>query len=180
MFRFADTAWLFALTLVPILVGLFGMATVRRRRALGAFGDAQLVRKLTATVSVTARRWKAALCLVAVGMLVVALARPQFGSRVETVQSIGQDIVVAVDLSRSMLAEDVAPNRLERARLAILRLMDNLDGDRIGLVAFAADAFVQSPLTVDYSGGGPVPQRDASGTDACPGNRSRSGATGIS
>ena len=154
MFRFADSIWLFALVVVPILVGLFGLATLRRRRALGAFGDAQLVRKLTATVNVTARRWKAALCVVAVGMLVVALARPQFGSRVETVQSVGQDIVVAVDLSRSMLAEDVAPNRLERARLAILRLMSNLDGDRIGLVAFAADAFVQSPLTVDYSAAG--------------------------
>ena len=154
MFRFADSVWLFALTVVPMLAGLFGLAALRRRRALGAFGDAQLVRKLTATVSVTARRWKAALCVVAVGMLVVALARPQFGSRVETVRSVGQDIVVAVDLSRSMLAEDVAPSRLERARLSILRLMSNLDGDRIGLVAFAADAFVQSPLTVDYSAAG--------------------------
>jgi Ca-activated chloride channel family protein len=70
---------------------------------------------------------------------------------VETVRSVGQDIVVAVDLSRSMLAEDVSPNRLERARLSIFRLMEGLDGDRIGLVAFAADAFVQSPLTTDYS-----------------------------
>ncbi|HCR04425.1 MAG TPA: hypothetical protein DIU18_04495 [Gemmatimonadetes bacterium] len=154
MFRFADSVWLFALAVVPVLVGLFGLSSLRRRRALGVFGDAHLVRKLTATVSITARRCKAALCVVAVGTLVVALARPQFGSRVETVQSVGQDIVVAVDLSRSMLAEDVAPNRLERARLEILRLMDNLDGDRIGLVAFAADAFVQSPLTVDYSAAG--------------------------
>ncbi|NIP79130.1 MAG: VWA domain-containing protein, partial [Actinobacteria bacterium] len=87
---------------------------------------------------------------VALGLLALALARPQFGSRVETVRSVGQDIVVALDLSRSMLAEDVAPNRLERARLAILRLVRGLDGDRIGLVAFAADAFVQSPLTIDY------------------------------
>ena len=154
MFRFADSGWLFALAVVPILAALFALTALRRRRALGAFGDAQLVRKLTSTVSVTARRWKAAICVVAVGMLVVALARPQFGSRVETVQSLGQDIMVAVDLSRSMLAEDVAPNRLERARLAILRLMSNLDGDRIGLVAFAADAFVQSPLTIDYSAAG--------------------------
>jgi Ca-activated chloride channel family protein len=67
---------------------------------------------------------------------------------------VGQDIVIAVDLSESMLAEDVAPNRLGRARLSILRLMDRLDGDRIGLVAFAADAFVQSPLTIDYAAAG--------------------------
>ncbi len=112
------------------------------------------MRKLTDTVSLAARRWKAALQVAALGLLVLALARPQFGTRVETVRTSGQDIVVAVDLSRSMLAEDVAPNRLERARLTILRLMGNLGGDRIGLVAFAADAFVQSPLTVDYSAAG--------------------------
>jgi Ca-activated chloride channel family protein len=109
------------------------------------------VEKLTASVSPAARRAKAALTLGAATLALLALARPQFGSRVETVRSVGQDIVVAVDLSQSMMAEDVAPNRLERARLAILRLMGQLDGDRIGLVAFAGDAFVQSPLTVDYS-----------------------------
>jgi Ca-activated chloride channel family protein len=112
------------------------------------------VTRLTTTVSVAARRWKALLLLGAVAASVLALARPQFGSRVETVRSMGQDIMVAVDLSRSMLAEDVAPNRLERARLAILRLIGRLDGDRIGLVAFAGDAFVQSPLTTDYAAAG--------------------------
>jgi Ca-activated chloride channel family protein len=101
-------------------------------------------------VSLRARRLKAVLQIAAVGLVVLALARPQFGTRVETVESRGQDIVVAVDLSLSMLAEDLVPNRLERARLAILRLLERLDGDRIGLVAFAGDAFVQSPLTVDY------------------------------
>jgi Ca-activated chloride channel family protein len=154
MFRFADQGWLWALALVPVLLTLHAWAGSRRRRALDAFGDAELVRRLTDSVSVTARRWKVALVVAAVGLQVVALARPQFGTRVETVRSMGQDIVVAVDLSRSMLAEDVAPSRLERARLAILRLMNRLDGDRIGLVAFAGDAFVQSPLTVDYSAAG--------------------------
>ncbi|MGE0158133.1 MAG: VWA domain-containing protein [Gemmatimonadales bacterium] len=151
MFRFAEITWLAALALVPTGVLLFAFAARRRRKALEAFGDAALVGRLTESVSPGARRWKAALVLVAIGLLAVALARPQFGSRVETVRSVGQDIVVAVDLSTSMLAEDVSPNRLERARLAILRLIDNLDGDRIALVAFAGSAFVQSPLTVDYS-----------------------------
>ena len=82
------------------------------------------------------------------------LGRPQFGTRIETARSVGQDIMIAGDLSQSMLAEDVAPNRLERARLAIFRLMSQLDGDRIGLVAFAGTAFVQSPLTIDYSAAG--------------------------
>lgn len=154
MFRFSDPAWMWALIAVPILIVLLRVAAVRRRRALDMFADAELVEKLTANVDLVARRWKSALLVLAVALLAVAIARPQFGSRVETVRSIGQDIVVAVDLSQSMLAEDVAPNRLERARLAILRLMGQLDGDRIGLVAFAADAFVQSPLTIDYSAAG--------------------------
>ncbi|MDA0327969.1 MAG: VWA domain-containing protein [Gemmatimonadetes bacterium] len=154
MFRFADIAWLWALGLVPMLVALMWVAARSRRRALDRFGESELVKKLTDSVDGPARRWKAVLQVVTVALMAVALARPQFGNRLETVRSVGQDIVVAVDLSQSMLAEDVAPNRLERARLAILRLMRQLDGDRIGLVAFAADAFVQSPLTVDYSAAG--------------------------
>jgi Ca-activated chloride channel family protein len=154
VFRFADSVWLWALTLVPVLGLLHLAASARRRKALAAIGDAELVERMAATVSRSARRWRTALALTAVGVLVFALARPQFGTRVETVASRGQDIVVAVDLSRSMLAEDVAPSRLDRARLSILRLMQRLDGDRIGLVAFASDAFVQSPLTIDYSAAG--------------------------
>lgn len=154
MFRFNDVEWLWALSLVPILILLVAQASVRRRRALEAFAEHELVQRLTRSVNHRARRWKAVMQVAAVGLLVIALARPQFGSRVETVRSRGQDIVVAIDLSRSMLAEDVSPNRLERARLAVYRLMDGLSGDRIGLVAFAADAFVQSPLTLDYRAAG--------------------------
>ena len=154
MFRFGEATWLLALLIVPALVTLQSLAAVRRRGALARFGELDLVRRLTASVSVAGRRAKSVLQVAAVAFSVLALARPQFGTRVETVRSIGKDIVVAVDLSRSMLAEDVAPNRLERARLSILRLMEQLDGDRIGLVAFAADAFVQSPLTTDYAAAG--------------------------
>jgi Ca-activated chloride channel family protein len=154
VFRFADVTWLWALTAVPLAWALLVLAARRRRRSLELFGESALVQKLTASVSVPARRWKAALLLAGLALLVVALARPQFGSRVETVRSTGQDIIVAIDLSTSMLAEDVSPSRLERARLATLRLIGSLDGDRIGLVAFAGSAFVQSPLTVDYSAAG--------------------------
>jgi Ca-activated chloride channel family protein len=110
-----------------------------------------LVARLTGSVDHRARRIKAVMVVASVGFMVLALARPQFGTRVETVRRRGQDVMVAVDLSRSMLAEDVTPNRLDRARLAILRLIRGLDGDRIGLVAFAGEAFIQSPLTVDYT-----------------------------
>ena len=151
MFRFGASEWLGALLLVPVLFGLLWYGARSRRRALERFGEAPLVERLTASVSPAARRARAALTLGAVTLAVVALARPQFGSRVETVRSVGQDIVVAVDLSQSMMAEDVAPNRLERARLAILRLMDQLEGDRIGLVAFAGVAFVQTQVDVRRS-----------------------------
>ena len=151
MFRFASPEWRFAFLLVPLLVAGMWLGAIRRKGLLERFGDLDLVQRLTATVSRKARWVKAGLILGAVAFLALALARPQFGTRVETVRRRGQDVLVAVDLSRSMLAQDVTPSRLDRARLAILRLIQSLDGDRIGLVAFAGDAFVQSPLTADYT-----------------------------
>ena len=151
MFRFASPEWLLALAALPIMVAGFWFGARRRKALLARFGEDDLVQRLTPSVNSLARRWKSVLLVVATGLLVVALARPQFGTRVETVRRRGQDVVVAVDLSQSMRAEDITPNRLEAARLAILRLIRNLDGDRIGLVAFAGEAFIQSPLTADYS-----------------------------
>ncbi len=150
MFRFLSTEILFGLLLIPVLGAFFWGTRQARKRALDQFGDLVLVQKLTATLSRRARAAKSVLMLLAVTFLVLALARPQFGTRVETVTTEGQDVIVVLDVSRSMLAEDVTPNRLERARLEIMRILQRLDGDRIGLVAFAGNAFVQSPLTVDY------------------------------
>jgi Ca-activated chloride channel family protein len=154
MFRFGAPEWLLALLVVPGMVAAYWYAAWSRRNALASFGDSALMDRLSASVSMPARRAKAILRVTTVLLTVFALARPQFGTRVETVRSVGQDIMIAVDLSQSMMAEDVAPNRLERARLAIFRLMGQLNGDRIGLVAFAGTAFVQSPLTIDYSAAG--------------------------
>ncbi len=150
MFRFGAAFALWALVLVPVLVGLYWYAGRRSRVLMDRFGEHDLVRRLRATVSVTAVRWKGALVLASVAALVFAVARPQFGTRVETLRRQGQDVMVALDVSRSMYAGDVAPSRLERARIEIGRIIQRLDGDRIGLVAFAGDAFVQSPLTADY------------------------------
>lgn len=150
MFRFGAPVALWSLALVPLLLGLHWYAARRSRGLLDRFGEHALVRRLRPSVSATARRWKVALGLVAFALLGLALARPQFGNRVETVRREGQDVVVALDVSRSMYAEDVAPNRLERAKIEVGRIIQRLDGDRIGLVAFAGDAFVQSPLTTDY------------------------------
>ncbi len=151
MFRFGHSEALFALLLVPLLAAFLWLALRQKRKALDRFGASELVRKLAATVSRRGVVAKRILLLVGLTLLILALARPQFGTRVETVRREGQDIIVALDVSNSMLAEDIAPNRLERAKLAVSRLIDRLEGDRIGLVAFAGDAFVQSPLTVDYA-----------------------------
>ncbi len=150
MFRFADPLAFWSLVLLPALLGFYWHGRRRRRALLNQFGEHPLVRQLHPMASAAARRWKASLVLAAAAALGLALARPQFGTRVETVRREGQDIVVALDVSRSMHAADVQPSRLDRAKLEVGRMIGRLDGDRIGLVAFAGDAFVQSPLTTDY------------------------------
>ncbi len=151
MFRFGVESLLYAYLLLPALVALEWWAAARRRRALDRFGERGRIDRLTAAVSRGGQLTRTVLLLAAVVLLVTALARPQFGDRVDTVRREGQDVVVALDLSASMEAEDVAPNRLAAAKLAVGRLIERLDGDRIGLVAFAGEAFVQSPLTLDYA-----------------------------
>jgi len=148
--RFAAPDYLWLLALVPVLAGLLLLAAWRRGRALDRIGDTALVRRLASSVSAERRVIKAVLLVVAAVFLVLALARPQWGARLETVTRRGIDVIVAVDTSASMLAEDVAPNRLAQARAAVLSLIDLLEGDRIGLVAFAGNAYVACPLTLDY------------------------------
>jgi len=150
MFRFAASEMLFAYLLVPALVALAWWARARKQRDMERLADRDLLDRLTASVSRRGQLAKTILVVAAVGLLVTALARPQFGSRVETVRREGRDVLIALDLSASMVAEDMAPNRLEKAKFAIADLIDQLDGDRVGLVAFAGEAFVQSPLTLDY------------------------------
>ena len=150
MFRFGAGPALWTLALVPLLGLLYWYAGRSGRALLDRFGEHGLVRLLSASVNVAALRGKGALVLLAFALLAVALARPQFGTRVETIRRQGQDVMVALDVSRSMHAEDIVPNRLERAKIEVGRIIQRLEGDRIGLVAFAGDAFVQSPLTADY------------------------------
>ncbi|MFQ5809765.1 MAG: VWA domain-containing protein [Armatimonadota bacterium] len=121
-----------------------------RARALAQFGAATLIAQLAESLSPRRRRARAALALAGMALVVLALARPQLGTRVEVVQRRGIEIVVAVDCSQSMAAEDVKPSRLETARRQIRGLLSRLRGDRIGIVAFAGTAFTQCPLTLDY------------------------------
>lgn len=142
--------YLWTLLAVPAVVGLYLWAAWRRREAYRRLGDRPLVARLAAAVSPRRRRWKAALVTLGVLLLGLALAGPRFGTRLREVKREGIDLVIALDVSLSMQAEDVAPNRLERAKKEIKRLLDGLRGDRVGLVIFAGDAFIQCPLTTDY------------------------------
>jgi Ca-activated chloride channel family protein len=143
-----DALWILAV--VPLVALCYGWAAWQRRKAAARFGEAALVRRLTAGISARRRRWKASFVVLGTLLLGLTLAGPQCGTRVQEVEREGVDLIIALDVSTSMLAEDVAPNRLERAKNEIKKLLDDLRGDRVGLVIFAGDAFVQCPLTIDY------------------------------
>jgi Ca-activated chloride channel family protein len=148
--RFANPHALWLLLTVPAAVIAYTLAFARRRRQLARLGDAPLVAKMASEVSMPRKRWKAVLVVAALAFLVVALARPQAGGRARLTKQPGLDLVVALDFSRSMLAKDVYPSRLERAKRELEQLMDGLGGDRIGLVAFAGET-LSYPPTTDYA-----------------------------
>ncbi len=135
-----------------ILLGLFLFWMLsRKKQMLARFGDLPLLMKTSPYISFVRQRTKILLVLVGLSFITVALARLQFGTHLEVLRREGIDIVVAVDVSASMLARDMKPNRLEKAKQEIRGIIDRLKGDRIGLVAFAGEAFIQCPLTLDYS-----------------------------
>ena len=138
------------LWLVPVLVFFFIFVARRRRRALELFVDAGLLDRMSVSSSVNRRRAKAVLTILAVLFIVLGLTRPAWNLKPQTVNRRGRDLVFILDVSRSMLAEDLVPSRLERAKLAILDCVERLEGDRIGLVIFAGNALVKCPLTLDY------------------------------
>lgn len=149
--KFAQPIWLYAtLLVVPLLVWMFRHFHHRRSEALRQFTSSHLVGSLTANVSPGRRKVKRWLLLTAVALAMLTLARPQYGFRWEEAKRKGIDILFAVDTSRSMLAEDVKPNRLSRAKMAVSDLVSKLEGDRVGLIAFAGGSFLQCPLTLDY------------------------------
>jgi len=149
--RFGSSQWLWALVVIPLLLGFLVWSVRQRARLAARFAEPNLWQQLAGDVSTTFMRWKPVLFILAVVLLIVGLAGPQWGARAVMLQRRGLDIVVALDVSRSMLAADVKPNRLERAKREISAILDRLAGDRIGLVVFAGDAFVQCPLTLDAS-----------------------------
>lgn len=149
---FAQPLYLY---LIPVVVGglalLLWWSERQRRAALARLGSPALISRLSARVNTRGRDWQRILWLVAAALLMVALARPQWGEQVETIERQGLQLVVALDVSTSMLAGDIKPSRLERARLEIADLMQRLQGDEVALVLFSGASFVQFPLTSDYT-----------------------------
>jgi Ca-activated chloride channel family protein len=151
MLRYENIEFLYALSLLPFIAIAYFFAVRWKKRAIRQFGEYRLVRNLMPMASKRKHQWKFMLFFVAITSLIIGLANPQIGSKMEEVKREGVDLMIAIDLSNSMLAEDLQPNRLQRAKQAISRLIDRLEGDRIGLVVFAGEAYVQLPITTDYS-----------------------------
>ena len=148
---FHSPIWLYAgLVAAAAMLALYYWSARRQRKLLSDFASERLLPELARTVSKTKILLKKALTIFGVLAVFAALARPQWGYRWEETKTRGIDIIFAIDTSNSMLAEDVKPNRLERAKLAVLDMVIILEGDRIGIVAFSGQAFLQCPLTLDY------------------------------
>ena len=150
MFQFANPHILWLLLIIPVMVVVLIAISQLRKRNLAKFGNIHILQELMPEISQWRVKTKSALFLTAVAVVIIAAARPQFGSKLKEQKSQGIEMMLVVDISNSMLAEDFAPNRLDRTRYAIDKLFSTLEQDRVGLVVFAGEAKVQLPITTDY------------------------------
>ena len=150
MFRFEEPTYLYLLLLLPFLAAFYLYSNYRRRKAIRKFGDPVLMAQLMPDVSKYRPDVKFWLVFAAIGLFAVLLARPQFGSKLETVKRQGVEGMIALDISNSMLAQDVQPSRLEKAKRLVAQLVDKMENDKVGMIVFAGDAFTQLPITSDY------------------------------
>lgn len=150
MFRFEEPTYLYLLLLLPFLAAFYLYSNYRKRKAIRKFGDPVLMAQLMPDVSKYRPDIKFWLLFVSIGLFSVLLARPQFGSKLETVKRKGVEVMIALDISNSMLAQDVQPSRLEKAKRLVSKLVDEMENDKVGMIVFAGDAFTQLPITSDY------------------------------
>lgn len=150
MFRFGDPIYLYLLIVLPFLAAFYLYANYRRRKRIRLYGDPELLAHLMPTVSKYRPDVKFWLVWSALAVAIFMLARPQFGSKMETVKRQGIETVVALDISNSMLAEDVTPSRLEKSKRLISRLVETFNNDKVAMIVFAGEAFTQLPITSDY------------------------------
>lgn len=150
MFRFEDPIYLYALVLIPLLAVIRLWMVSRQKKRLRKFGDRDLVRQLMPDVSRFRPLVKFVLLLTALALIILMIARPQFGTKINREKRTGIETIIAMDISNSMLAEDVTPSRLDRSKMMVENLVDHFTNDKIGLIVFAGDAFIQLPITSDY------------------------------
>lgn len=150
MFRFENPIYLYFLILIPMLVMLRWAMLKNRRKRLQEFGDTNLLEEMMPSVSKNRRLIKFWLLMVAMALVIIMLARPQMGSKISNETRNGIEAIIALDISNSMRAEDVVPSRLDKSKMLIENMVDNFTNDKVGLVVFAGDAFIQLPITSDY------------------------------
>lgn len=150
MFRFENPTYLLLLIVLPVLAVIFIWSNIKRKRNLKAYGDPELLSAMMPDVSPARYNLKFWLTFAALFFLIIVAARPQFGTKMETVKRQGIETVIALDISNSMLAQDVAPSRLEKSKKIISKLVDEMQDDKIGLIVFAGEAFIQLPITSDF------------------------------
>ena len=151
IFRFGNIEYLWTLLLIPAFTVIFIWSRILRKKALRKFGNLSLLSELMPFSSKNRPVLKFMILMLSLASFIIGMARPQFGSKLKTVKREGVELIIALDVSNSMMAEDIEPNRLERAKMAISRLVDRLNNDQIGLIVFAGDAYTQLPITSDYN-----------------------------
>jgi Ca-activated chloride channel family protein len=150
LMQFGQEYMLWVLIALPVVVALYLLALRRRRKDLALYGEEELTSVLMPEASVSAYRWKIILLILGFSLLIIGAAGPRIGSKLKEVEQKGREVIIALDVSNSMLAEDVKPSRIERAKQMISRMVDEMDNDKIGLIVFAGDAYTQIPITDDY------------------------------
>lgn len=150
MFRFESPYFLYLLIIVPVLIVIFIISEYVKTKRIKKFGDPELIKSLMPNATRYRPAIKFSIVCLAMIFMILLIARPQFGTKTETVTKKGIEVVIALDISNSMMAQDVLPSRLDKSKNIISRLVDNFDNNKIGLVLFAGDAYTQLPITSDY------------------------------
>ena len=151
MYQLEETIWFWVFIIIPVILMVFLWTFFWKKRIQKSFGSAVVLKRLSPDLSFFKSSLKFITLCLAVGFLVIGLINPKIGTKLETIKREGVDIVFAIDVSKSMLAEDVAPNRLEKSKQLVTQIINNLASDRVGIIAYAGKAFPQLPITTDYA-----------------------------
>lgn len=150
MFRFENPAFLYLLIIIPVIIVIRLLEMRKRKLKLKKFGDLSLLKQLMPDVSSSRKSLKFWLMIATLALLIVMLARPQMGTKISQEKRKGIEVIISLDISNSMRAEDVVPSRLDKSKMLVENMVDNFTNDKVGLVVFAGDAFIQLPITSDY------------------------------